>query len=313
MLFAILARLLPFLFCFLIGVRAMAADVVVVQDAPIKVFEQVRYAFLNQLSAEPTTGPKEIIPYETKVVYLSDFADDSAVHTAIEKYSPHLIVALGQKAFAYAARAESAPLLYTLVAAPGMIATTRKDITGISLNVSPKRQLDLFASAFSFKKVGIVYSELQGAAFVKRAKKAAAGHGMRIVSASIDNVKEAPGIIKSIAARIDALWLIPDTTVLTPSTMEYLAYFSLKNKIPIFSFSEKLLHYGAAAGISIDLPALGRQAAGMAQLILTGTPASAIPVEGPASITLKINRQVVDTLGITLKKSFRRPAPGNNR
>ncbi len=107
--------------------------------------------------------------------------------------------------------------------------------------------------------------------------------------------------------------MIPDTTMLTPSTMEYLAYFSLKNKIPIFSFSENLLEYGATAGISIDLPALGRQAAGMAQRILAGTPASDIPVEEPAAISLRINRKIVDTLGITLKGAFRRTLPEGNR
>lgn len=301
---AILARLLLFLLFLLCGAQAMAADVVVVQDAPLKVFAQVRYSFLAQLSASPpANGPKEILPYESEVVYLSDFDNDSSVHAAIEEFSPHLIVALGQKAFAYAVRAETAPLLYTLVAAPKNVATSRRNITGISLNVSPKRQLDLFTSAFSFKKVGIVYSERHGAGFVKLAKQAAARRGIEIISSSINHVKEAPGIIKSMASRIDALWLIPDTTVLTPSTMEYLAYFSLKYKIPIFSFSAKLLEYGATAGISIDLPALGRQAAGMAQRILTGTPPSKIPIEEPATIALRINRKVVDTLGITLKKS----------
>ncbi len=72
--FAILARLLPFLLFFLFGARAMAADIVVVQDAPLKIFEQFRYSFLDQLSAAPSaTGPKQILPYESEVVYLYRF------------------------------------------------------------------------------------------------------------------------------------------------------------------------------------------------------------------------------------------------
>ena len=75
MLFAILARLLPFLLLFLFGARAMAADVVVVQDAPLKVFNLFRYSFLDEISAVPSaTGPKQILPYETEVVNLSDFS-----------------------------------------------------------------------------------------------------------------------------------------------------------------------------------------------------------------------------------------------
>jgi putative ABC transport system substrate-binding protein len=113
--------------------------------------------------------------------------------------------------------------------------------------------------------------------------------------------------------KIDALWLIPDTTVLTRSTMEYLAYFSLKNKIPIFSFSEKLLEFGAASGISIDLNALGRQAAGMALAVLAGTPASNIRVKEPARIELQINKKIVHTLGVSLKKSIRQTPPEDGR
>jgi putative ABC transport system substrate-binding protein len=313
-LFLILARLLPFLLFFLFGARAMAADVLVVQDAPLKVFEQFRYPFLDELSAATSaTGPKQILPYETEVVNLTDFASDSATHAAIERLSPHLIVALGQKAFEYAARAETAPLIYALVAAPDEVSTSRTDITGISLNISPDRQLDLFTAYFSFEKLGMVYSTEHGAPFEKKAKKAAVRHGIKIVSSSIDQVKEAPGVFKSMENKIDALWLIPDTTVLTRSTMEYLAYFSLKNKIPIFSFSEKLLDFGAAAGISIDLSALGRQTADMAIKLLDGTPASRIPVEEPARIELQINRTIVRTLGIRLKRSLRQTHSEGNR
>ncbi len=94
-------------------------------------------------------------------------------------FSPHLIVALGQKAFDYAVRSETGPLLYALVAAPDEVPTSRTDITGISLNVSPKRQLALFASAFSFKKLGVVYSEKHGAALCKAGKKSCSRTGYR--------------------------------------------------------------------------------------------------------------------------------------
>ena len=200
-----------------------------------------------------------------------------------------------------------------MVAEPEKISTTRSEITGISLNVSAGHQLQLFTSAFSFKKLGVVYSEKDGATFLRQARKAASERHLEIVSASIDHVKEAPGVIKSMEGRIDALWLIPDTAVLTPSTMEYLAFFSLKHRIPIFSFSEKLLPYGATAAVSFDIEALGRQAAGMAHRILDGTPVSAIAAEEPAGIGLKINRSIIDNLGIKIKASFRQTVSEDDR
>ena len=56
---ATLKRLLPLLFLFLFSARATAADLVVVQAAPLKVFEQFQHAFLAELEAEnQPSGPK---------------------------------------------------------------------------------------------------------------------------------------------------------------------------------------------------------------------------------------------------------------
>ena len=105
-------------------------------------------------------------------------------------------------------------------------------------------------------------------------------------------------MIKSMVDQIAALWLIPDTTVLTPSTMEYLAYFSLTNKIPIFGFSEKLLMHGAAAVVVFDIDDMGRQAAHIATRILEGVQAASIAVQEPAKVDLRLNYTVLKNLGL---------------
>jgi putative ABC transport system substrate-binding protein len=63
--------------------------------------------------------------------------------------------------------------------------------------------------------------------------------------------------------------MIPDITVYSPETIEFLLLFLLENQKPIISFSEKYVELGALMSISIDPFDIGNQAGEMAKTILS--------------------------------------------
>ncbi len=77
--------------------------------------------------------------------------------------------------------------------------------------------------------------------------------------------------------------------------------FSIENKIPILTFSDKYLKLGALISISADLCDMGLQAGEMAQRILNGTPVQSIPRAEARNPLISVNPKVAAKLGIQLE------------
>jgi putative ABC transport system substrate-binding protein len=282
----------------LVSVQSRAADVVVLESAPLKVYEEAKNAFLAELVGDSSaTGPKQIITVQSESFYLSDYEDVEAAQNDIRRSNSRLIFALGQQALDASLKLEDTAILFVLADKPSLPKPRQPTVAGITLGISPSRQLELLLSRFSFKRPGILCSGGISADLLEKARKAARQRGLELMIRQIDHAKETAEVAKEIADKIDALWLFPDTSVLTPSTLEYLAFFSLENRIPIFGFSEKLLQYGSAAVTVFDVADIGRQAAEMARRILEGTAPGRVGIQEPRKIALKINRAVLDNLG----------------
>ena len=53
--------------------------------------------------------------------------------------------------------------------------------------------------------------------------------------------------------------MVPDVTVITPETIDAMLLFSFRNRIPIFTFSDKYVEMGAMAAITVEPRDLGAQ------------------------------------------------------
>ena len=111
-----------------------------------------------------------------------------------------------------------------------------------------------------------------------------------------------PGEIKNkldaIKPRIDAFWMLPDVTLMTPETIEILLLFSLENKIPIITFSEKYVRMGALLSISSDPYDMGKQAGEMANRIINGGDVSITPSEYARNPVICFNKKVIKKLRV---------------
>src|SRR3990172_12451188 len=66
---------------------------------------------------------------------------------------------------------------------------------------------------------------------------------------------------KDIINRIDALWIIPDSTVVTKNSLDTIFKKTLKNRLSIFCTSSAIVKAGALISISPDYRYTGLQAA----------------------------------------------------
>ena len=92
--------------------------------------------------------------------------------------------------------------------------------------------------------------------------------------------------------------MLPDLTVVTPESLEFLLLFSFENNIPIFTFSEKYVELGAFMSIDIDAVDIGRQAGEMALEILAGQEAQNIEQAYARRALISTNVMIARKLGI---------------
>ncbi|MFC1858357.1 ABC transporter substrate-binding protein [Thermodesulfobacteriota bacterium] len=282
--------LLMALFFFLIsqGPAVGQVDILVIQSIRVKPYE------------DALTGFQSVNQARFRRLVLSEMAATD-VKKRIHEIRPAMILAIGEEALSSVKAIETIPIVYLMVLNPQSIILEEKNIIGISMHIPQDNQLAvLIESLPHVNSVGLLYHPDRTGPFIKGAQKAAEEIGVKLIAQKIYDAKEAPALIMSMKERIDVFWMIPDITVITPETVEFLLLFSIKNRIPLFTFSEKYVEMGAFMSMDIDAFDMGRQAAEMAERIRVGKTADHIsPVYARKAIVSK-NLMIAKKLGIYL-------------
>ena len=227
------------------------------------------------------------------------------VSAKINDIKPHMVLAIGRDALSKVRRINNIPVVYLMVLNPQKILSGEKNITGVSMNISQEKQLGILSRALpGIKNVGLVYDPDKTHNLVKKAREASQKMGITLIAKEAHDFRDVPSLIIDMKGKIDAFWMLPDITVITPETTEFMVLFSLDNKIPILTFSEKYVALGAMMSIGIDAFDLGCQAGEKANTILSGnnfTDAREIEVrKAVVSISLKISEK----LGLDIDKEI---------
>lgn len=100
--------------------------------------------------------------------------------------------------------------------------------------------------------------------------------------------------------KIDAFWMLPDITVITPETVKFLLLFSFENNIPLLAFSEKYVEAGAFMSTGIDAFYMGHQAGEMANKILSGRVVKDVQQVYARKLIVSTNLMIARKLGVNL-------------
>ncbi|MDD2335388.1 MAG: ABC transporter substrate-binding protein [Geobacteraceae bacterium] len=219
---------------------------------------------------------------------------------------PDLVLAIGMDALEKVKIFSGVPIVYLMVLNPSAMVHEERNVTGVSMAISPEKQLAAIHRVLPLaRRVGLLYDPKKSASFVKRALNVSKEFKIDLLAKDVNNPRFVPAALTSMKGAIDVFWMIPDTTVVTPDTIELLMLFSLENKIPICTFSTKYLEVGALMSLDINAFEMGRQAGELAVKILSGKKVSEIsPVEADTA-NLIINESVASKLKVPINEDLR--------
>ncbi|MDD2309721.1 MAG: ABC transporter substrate binding protein [Desulfuromonadaceae bacterium] len=275
-----LATLLPSL--------AQAYDILILQSRRDPAYEQV----LKGLRAGHNASQR--------VVVLSDYAEVDVVRIVRED-RPRVILALGDAALTAARNVRNTPVVAVMSLGINRHKVSHNNLTGIPMFAPPERYIGIFKN-MKTRRVGVIYNPAKSGWYLRLAQRAAEAAGIELVVREVSAPRESIGRLSALADKVDALWMLPDSTAVTRETAEAYFRFGQEQHIPVVSFAAAYLGLGAAAVLEIDRGAIGRQADVMMTEILRGSSIESMPLDLPKGITLKTNSSVLKRLRIAINE-----------
>src|SRR5574337_401215 len=221
---------------------------------------------------------------------------------------PDLILAVGIWALQVVVEeVQDIPVVFAMVLTPAtVIGQEARNITGASMNVPIEQQLTLLKKVSSqVRRIGIIYDPSKTGWLVKQAERIAKDQGVRLVTKAIASSKDSFAALDAMQDEIDALWIVPDLTVLAPESVQYMLLFSFRHKIPVLGLSENQVRMGALLGLSFESGwDIGSQAAELASGILSGRSVGEIPFTTARKVRLTVNLKSAGKLGVHIPKEI---------
>ena len=261
-------------------------EIVAVQSVRVEPYEEAIKGFKSTCDAQ------------IQRVVLSE-TEGANVAREIKRVRPDIVLAIGRDALSAVKKMKNIPIVYLMVLNPQTMLSGEKNITGVSMNISPEKQLKVLLEAVpQTRRIGLVYDPNRTNYLVKEAQHAAATMGVTLLAKKAHSSKEVPSLIMDMKGKIDVFWMIPDVTVITPDTVEFLILFSMENNIPLLTFSEKYLELGAFMSTATDPFDMGVQAGQIVNNILRGKNGERIQQVHARTMIVSTNLMVAGKLGI---------------
>jgi putative tryptophan/tyrosine transport system substrate-binding protein len=223
------------------------------------------------------------------------------------KASPSIILSIGMDALEKVKKIEDIPVIYIMTPGPRTIPESGKgmNFTGVRMNIAQEEQISIFLKAVpAIKTIGVIYNPDKTRQLAQRAIDACKKAGINLIAKELSDPRESPPAIKSMEGKVDGFWMLPDSSIFTAETIEYLFLFSIVNRVPILTFSEIYLESGALMSVGVDSFDMGAQAGRIANEILAGKPLSSYPPVDAKKEVISINTKTAEKLGIHIDEEL---------
>lgn len=220
-----------------------------------------------------------------------------------------LVLAVGVKA-ALAAKLEvlDVPVVYCLVLDPDKYDLSGPNVSGISLEVPPAQQFTTMKAILpTLKRVGVLYDPSKSARLMQEATLAAKQQGLELLAQPVSSEREIPPMLRTLLPLVDALWLVPDTTVLSEESLSFILQESLDANRSVFGFSSEFVKRGALLGLSVNYRDIGKQAARLSSRILDRQIVPPVKLV-PDRYSLALNLKTARFLGLDIPPEIERRA-----
>lgn len=280
---------------------SLAADLVILTSSDTSSYQQALDSIRRHLPVQHSVKEYNL---EGRI----DRAND--IGAVIRGTHPQLVIAIGLKA-TLVARAElpDTPILFCMVVHPEEYGLPAANMVGIVNKVAPAAQLQQIATLIpKAHSIGLLYDERKTGAFVAEAQRKARLLGMTLIAVPVTHQDAIVGTLRTLLPKIDLLWIVQDSTVVTEDSLESLLESSLREKVPIFAFSTTLVRRGALGALVIHPSNIGRQAARVAEAMLAHRGPAAPVMLDPELPQLALNLNTAEFIGLATDQTTIRTA-----
>lgn len=223
----------------------------------------------------------------------------------ISEAKPRLVLAIGLVAAELAKEyIKDVPALYIMVSNPKKYGLVGNNIAGITLNIPVDVQFKTYKAIVPrLKSVGVIYNTNNSDDLIREANAAAKKLGLKLVAVSVSSQKEVPEALRNMLGKVDALWMVPDQTVVTTDSFKYFLATTLENGVPFLAASDIFVEAGALASLTPDYTDAGRQGCQLAMGFVEGQIALAdVAARPPRKINLSLNLKTAEKIGLVIPK-----------
>jgi len=152
--------------------------------------------------------------------------------------------------------------IYAAVLDPDAVPQIPDDACGISLRIPVSVQVETIAGVLpSLKKIGLLFDPDHNQWFFEAAYAAAARGNMsvEIVPLQVTERNRIAPVLAANLAQVDAVWMIPDQTVISEKLIQYVIKQALYKKTGVIGYNAYFIRTGALFSFEFDYQALGQQ------------------------------------------------------
>ncbi len=273
---------------------ARAEEVAILKSAEIGAYSEAISAFKSSLPASFHIN----LEYDLQ----GDMAKGRSLARRIRASDASLVLAVGLKA-ALAAKLEilDIPVIMCLVLDPQKYDLPASNMVGLSLTIPFEKHFEpLRALVPQISTIGVLFDPNKTQGLYDQLQRDVTARGLTLVSQEVHSEQEVSQVLQILDKDIDALWLLPDSTVLTENTLDFLISSTLEANIPLVGFSAGLVRSGATTGAFLRYADLGHHAASVATTLLTSTAGRVLgTLISPEKIRTAINLRSASYLGLS--------------
>ena len=173
------------------------------------------------------------------------------------------------------------------------------NVTGTSDEVSAEMIMNLAEeNTPGFKTIGALYSsgEDNSASVITGLKAYADAKGLKVVESAVTNSSEVQQAAQYLADKVDVVYSPIDNTV--ASAMAVATEVFNSQKIPFYVSADSMVADGGLATYGIDYTVLGKETGAMVAQVLGGEDPAGIPVKKMSDMSVYINKNTADAIGV---------------
>lgn len=289
--------------------------------APVRAADSPTIAVLVSQEAEPhrlvLAGLQRAVrdrqPDATVTVHVmkGDAAADAAAIQDAKHDHVSAIVALGSLAAdAVAAERPRVPVVATFVTGMGRLQKL-PNAGGVLLDFPPETHVQWLCRLLpTMRTVGVLYNPAENRERITAARQEIARHRLALEATEVRDARELPVAIENLMKRIEVLWGVPDSLVLSPETAKQLLLWSFRSRVPLIGPSVNWVKAGALYALHWDYEDVGAQTAEATLRAIRDSSAGQPPVAFARKVAYSLNRHTARHMKIDFPDALVRGASG---